>query len=221
MSLHNRLWQFVLNRAWYTARPITFLAQAPPDECLAMLRQAVKPRKEQLHLQELFTDGRRYAVEPRRFGFVLLTNSKGYWRYTESTFGVRRRTRSSARMLGTLTEVTDNYTRLELRSHIRMGYLLDVLVIPTFMASLVVLMPWAVWLIVAITVTLYVLSYIYHYYNASFQANEMAFFVEKVLMDKLVTNLPTLGATNPDLVQTTQDFEQEWERFYNARKPRE
>lgn len=207
-----------MRRTWYVYRPVTLLAQAPPDECLTMLRDATKPSKERLHLQELFVSGRRYVLEPHREGFTMLTNSKAYWRYTEGVMRVRRRTRSSARMHATLSPLSTDFTRIELRSHIRAGYLLNVIFLPAFFTSIILPMPWAWWVIALLVISLFGLSFLYHYTNAAYQANEMVFFVQKVLMDKLVTSLPTLSAENPDVVRAHADFEREWERFYNAHR---
>lgn len=199
---------------WYVRPPVILLAQGTPAECLHLLQSSAKPSRERLQLQELFAGGRRYALEPSADGFTMLTTSKQYWRYTESMLRPRRRTRASARLNVTLTGVGGQFTRLELHAHFRVFYLLDVIWIPAFFASIILPMSWAVWLRAALVGGLFGLSYIYHYFNAAYQAHEMIFFVEKVLKERIVTNLPTLDTASADVVNA--DFEQEWERFFNA-----
>ena len=214
----NWLWQYILNHTWHVYPQTVLLAHTPPDDCLHTLRQAVKPKRDKLHLQDLFANGRRYDIQPSKRGFTMVTNSKLYWRYTESMWTVKRRTRAAALVACTLTEVADDYTRLELRGRFRVGYLLDVVLLPVFMTSIVVFMPWPVWIIAAIVAALFGLSYAYHYYHAAYQANEMAFFIKKVLQDRLVTHLPTLQVENPDILRSRQEFEEAWERFYAAHR---
>ena len=221
MAQRNPITRYLRNRFWFVHPAVTLLAKATPDETLALLATGTKPHRDRLHLQDLFADGRRYQIEKRQRGFVMHTNSKHYWRYTEGVVGIRRRTRSAAKMLATLTPIADDYTRIELLAHIRAGYFVDIFFVPGFMAVLVVLMPWVIWFQAGVIAVMVALSFAYHYYNAAYQANEMVFFVEKVLTDDLVTELPTLATENPDLMTANADFEQEWERFYSAHQPRE
>jgi hypothetical protein len=201
---------------WYVHAPVVLLVKAPPDECLHLLQESVKPSRDRLHLQDLFAHGRRYSLEKRQDGFTMLTTSKQYWRYTEGMLRLRRRTRASARLEATMERVGEQFTRMELNVHFRPFYLLDIIWIPAFFTSIIIPMPWAWWLTALISVTMFGLSYVYHYYNAAYQANEMIFFIEKVLKEKLVTSLPSLDATTPDVV--TADFAQEWERFFDSHR---
>jgi len=221
MAQENPLIRYIRNRFWFVQPTVTLLSQGAPDEAVERLARGAKPSRERLHLQELFTDGRRYIVEPRKHGFVMLTNSKHYWRYTEGIVAIRRRTRSAAKLIANLTEIGGEYTRIELKTHIRLGYFLDIFWIPVFIATIVIGMPWQWWFIAAVISVIFTMSFAYHFYNAAFQANEMIFFVEKVLKDQLVTNLPTLPTENPDLLRVNKDFEEEWERFYSAHQPKD
>ncbi len=212
------LWQYIINHSWHVHPQTVLLAEATPDDCLHTLRQAVKPKRDKLHLQDLFNHGRRYDIQPRTDGFTIVTNSKHYWRYTEGMWAVRRRTRAAALVRGTFTPVADDYTRIAVSGRFRLGYLLDVVLLPGFMTSIVVFMPWPLGWVGGLVAALFGLSYLYHYYQAAYQANEMVFFIKKVLQEKLVTNLPTLQAENPDILRSRQEFEQAWERFYAAHR---
>lgn len=219
-GLQQRLGQVILARFWYLHPPLVMLVEGDAEDIRQQLKEATKPSKDRLHLQELFVEGRRYRLEARRRGFTLMTNSKQYWRYIEGVFAIRKRTRSSARLIAVLVETEIGYTRLDLYTHMRLGYWLDILWLPLFMSSIIVLVPWVWWAIALLVGLLFGLSYAYHYFNAAFQANEMTFFIEKVLKDRLVTDIPALEATNPDVLRVhNQSFGEEWERFYNAHQP--
>lgn len=212
--MRSRVQQFVLSRFWYVHKPIILLIGGDKNIILAALLEASKPSKDRLHLQELFTSGRRYHIIPRQAGFMIQTTSKSYWRYVEGVIATRRRTRSTAQLIGVISPVNDDYSRIEIRTHIRMGYMLDVVLLPLFMTSILVFMTWTWWIIVLLILLLFGLSFVYHYYNVAFQANEMTFFVEKALKAYIVHNLPALDANAKDMLRYNADFETEWERFY-------
>ena len=215
-------WQeWLANRFWYVRQEGVLLVRATPAACVQMLNEAAQPSRKRLHLQELFVDGRRYELRERGDQFEVQTTSSHYWRYTEGIFQLRRRTRPVARLTGQMSRVGDDYTRIVMSARIRRLYLLDVIWIPLFVTSIVVPMPWEWWLRGGLVLLLFGLSYTYHYYNAAYQANEMAFFVEKALQDHLVTGLPSMGAQTEDVVRMNADFEQEWERFYQQRRDAE
>lgn len=199
---------------------MTLLAEGDPAQILDALRSAAKPSQERLELRDVFVQGRRYLIEPRNKGFSMFTTSKAYWRYTEGLIRIRRRTRASARLIAKLTPIAERYTRIELTSHIRLGYLLDVLWIPLFFTSIIVFLPWHPAVIGGFIGALFALSYAYHYFNTAAQASEMLFFIHKALQERLVNQLPTLGAqTEPPPISA--DFQTEWERFYKRHTPTE
>lgn len=215
MTEQNAIKRFFLRLFWFNGPAVTLLVRGDTTEIVQWLQEGAKPSKDRLHLQDVFTGGRRYLIEKRREGFAILTTSKHYWRYIEGTVTIRRRTRAASRVVGTITDLDSGYTRIHLQGHIRLGYLLDVIWIPAFFTSIVVFMPWPVPVIGGIALLLFALSYAYHWYNAAYQSNEIMFFVERVLQPHLVTNLPTLASTADDVMRVHEDFKQEWERFYS------
>jgi hypothetical protein len=213
-----------LLRVFWTVYPtVTLLAEGNTLDCIALLLEATKPSTNRLHHRDLFIQGMRYYIEPRTDGFQMLTNSKHYWRYTEGLLRIQRRTRSATRLQATLEDLTSGYTRIQLRAHFRPLYLLDVLWLPLFFTTIIVPLAWPPALLAGISGVLFALSFLYHRFNASYQANEMIYFVEKVLEDRLVTSLPTLSAAGetPTVMNPQQAFETEWERFYRAHAPKE
>jgi hypothetical protein len=219
MAQQNPFFRSIRSHLWFVHAPVTLLAMGIPDETTQKLVTSAKPSHQRLHLQELFIDGRRYMIEPRSHGFIMLTNSKHYWRYTEGLLAIRRRTRSAAKVLANLSPLTEDYTRIELRAHIRLDYFLDIFWVPGFISTIVVGMPWAWWFITVLIVAMFLLSFVYHYYNAAFQANEMIFFIEKVLKEELITSLPTLQTDSSGVLRINEDFEEEWQRFYSKHNP--
>jgi hypothetical protein len=216
MILSFRRW--LLRRIWYVYPHLTLLINLPADEVVSLLEEAARPSKDRLHLQEIFLSGRRYLLEKRKGGFTLLTTSKSYWRYTEGLLGIRRRTRSAAKMVTYTVNIDAGYTRMEVRQHIRLGYLIDILWIPLFLSTIMLGVPWPWWTGVVMGVILLGLSYGYHYYNAAFQANEMAFFLLKVLREHMVTDLPELAPSSSNVMYSEQSFTSEWEKFYQSRR---
>lgn len=208
-----------LNRIWYVTPIVPLVVALPRDRVTEQLQLAAQPSQKRLHLRDLFTRGRRYQLDLRAGGFRMHTTSTDYWRYTEGMFRLRRRTRASCTLDGNTQPLSDTMTALHMRAHIRLSYLLDVLWIPSFITSILVFMPWSVALIVVLMLVLFGLSFVYHYYHALYQANEMLFFVEKSLDEFIVTELPTLQDSSADVVSLEQAFRDEWERFYRSHRP--
>lgn len=208
---------WILQRLWYVHAPLVLLVSLPTGDLLKLLDDAAKPSRDRLHLQEVFTSGRRYQITRTKAGFDLLTTSRSYWRYTESWFGVRRRTRAAAKLVAETAHLNAGLTRVGVRTHIRLGYLLDVVWVPGFFATIVVAMPWPWWALLGVILTLFSLSFAYHYYQAAHQANEMLFFLDKALADVLVHDLPQLPATGAaEVVTINHAFAEAWEKFYES-----
>lgn len=211
--------KWVLQRVWYVHAPVVLLATVSTRELLALLEDAAKPSHDRLHLQEVFTSGRRYQITKKQAGFDLLTTSRSYWRYTESWFGVRKRTRSAARLSADTLDLDAGITRLEIRTHFRLGYLLDVVWVPLFFTTIVVAMPWPWWVLAVVVLALFGLSFAYHYQQAAHQANEMLFFLDKALADVLIHSLPELEATaSGEVVYMNDAFADAWEKFYQSHR---
>lgn len=210
--------QRVLNRLWYVTPTVPMLVSLSAETIAPVLQESATPSQKRLHLRDLFRRGRRYQIEAKRGGFTIQTSSKDYWRYTEGMFRLRRRTRSTCTLNATTRTLNDDLTQLDLRAHIRPTYLLDVLWLPAFITSILVFMPWSWWFMLISVGVMVGLSFVYHYFHALYQANEMLFFVETALKEHLIDELPTLEANTVDMIQTQQGFEQAWEQFYRSQK---
>ena len=203
--------QRLLGIVWYVHSPAALMVQAAPVECMQALAVAAKPSQQRLHLRNLFTEGRRYYLQPALDGFRLTSSSRIPWR--------RGRTTIAAVLLGRFSDAGDGATRLELYARMRLVYFLDIFFIPSFITSIMVFAPWPTWLITLLAVALYALSWTWHRLTATLQAADMVYFVQKALEDLTPYQTPALAASAPDVV--APDFRQEWERFYHQRKNNE
>jgi hypothetical protein len=200
--------QRFLDTFWYVHPLFVLTIQAAPVECLKALTAAARPSQQRLHLRNLFTEGRRYYVQPLTDGFQLTCDSKIPWR--------RGRTTIAAILIGQFSAAGDNGTRLDLRARMHLRYLLDVFLIPSFVTAIMVFVPWPLWLITLLALILYGLSWVWHRMNAAMQAAEMIYFAQKALEDLAPYQTPALGATAADVV--TPDFQEEWDRFFHQQK---
>jgi hypothetical protein len=201
-----------LKQVWYVYPPVALTVKASRMECLRALALASKPDAQRLHLRNLFTDGRRYYVEQLKSGFRLTSNSTVPWRR-------RTRTAIAAVIYAEFSDSGADATRILLRSRMRLFYLGEALLIPGFITSLLVYSPWSRSLILALTLTLFGLSWLSHRLTATLQATEMVYFVEKALEDIAPVDIPILGATTePEYITQERDFREQWSKFYEAHK---
>ncbi len=201
----------LLSRLWYVYPPVVMTVKATPDECLRALAAASRPSVDRLHFRNLFADGRRYYVSPRREGFWLTSNSKIPWRR-------RARTTIAAVLRGEFGAVGEGGTRLLLRSRMRLLFLLEALLVPAFMTSILIFAPWPPLLIIGLVLTLFGLSWLSHRLTATLQAAEMVYFVQKALEDIAPLDIPALGEPAPEMVTQERDFREQWEKFYEEHK---
>jgi hypothetical protein len=201
-----RLRQAILRYGWYVHVPLTLMLRIAPGAALQTMATAARPSTDRLHLRNLFADGRRYHIEPSRDGFRMKTTSKMAFRY-------RRRTASTTVLSGVFSPLGDDLTRLQLQVRIRVGYLLDAFLLPTFMASIIIFMPWHPLLIALPILLLYWFSWFGHRYNAKLEAHAMTWFIQKTLEDHITTEVAILPDRNPEVIDIRQDFETEWEKF--------
>lgn len=206
------VWQWLLRRVWYLHAPTQLMLNATPAQALAALQTAAKPSVERLHLRNVFADGRRYFLqfEPPN-GFTLRTTSKVSWH-------PRRRTASVSVMHGRFVVLGDTLTRLELSSHIVFFYLLDVFLLPTFLLTLIITMPWGAPVIVALTLALYGLSWAWHHSSAMLEAQEMLFFVDKALAEFIPPPPEPLGEGAQVVVDVLPDFARAWQKVHEQDK---
>jgi hypothetical protein len=201
-----------LRRLWYVYPPVALTIKATRGECLRALALASRPDVERLHLRNLFTDGRRYYLDPRKTGFRLTSNSILPWRR-------RARTTIAAILLAEFSDAGEGATHLVLRARMRLFYLGESLVIPGFITSLLVFMPWSKLAILLLTLALFSLSWLAHRLTATLQAAEMVFFVQKALEDIAPVEIPILGTGDePDVITQERDFREQWQKFYEAHR---
>jgi hypothetical protein len=206
-SRRARVGRWLVRHLWYVHVPVALMLRSEPARVVAVLRTAAKPSTERLHLRNLFAEGRRYHIEPRRDGFRMMTTSKDGLRY-------RRRTSSTAVLRGRMEPFGDDgLTRLQIATRINTGYLLDVFLLPTFMASILIFVPWPPVIIILVLAALYLFSWFGHRYNARLEANEMIWFVQKSLEPIATAEVKHLPAQHHDVIDLQHDFESEWEKF--------
>lgn len=200
-----------LRSLWQIHPSVVLVVRASHDACLQTLIVAARPSHHRLHLRDLFTDGRRYYVQPREDGFRLMSDTKLFWGNR------RRRTRIAAVIFGSFSGTGDDMTFVRLRAHMSITYSLTALLIPAFVTSILVYMPWPAPLITMLVVLLFALSWLGHRFDAAYQANEMVYFVEKVLEDLPSAEVPELQAAGPDVVMssTNREFREQWQKFYS------
>jgi hypothetical protein len=184
--------------------------------CLQTLGVGARPSTERLQLRNLFADGRRYYVQPLANGFRLTSDSR-------RPYGSRRRrTPVAAALFGNFTEAEGGaVTIIRLRARINALYMLNALLIPAFITSLILFMPWSRGVITSLIVGMFGLSLVAHRLNAALQANALVYFVQKVLEDLPSAELAQLGATNPEVVAPPSPaqagFREQWQKFYEEK----
>lgn len=212
-SRWKRLWQGFLKRIWYVHPGAHLRLTIAPAQTFAILLTAAKPNINRLHLRDVFARGRRYFLYPREDGsFRMLTTHRVIW-YP------RRRSSASTVLNGAFEKIDDTTTRLTLRSRIQVLYLLDTLLWPTFITSMLIFMAWPLWLVIGCIVALYWLSWLVHRYTAALEAYEMIFFIEKALEEFIsepLLPLPPPSAAG-DLVME-RDFAEVWDKFVEERQ---
>mgnify|MGYP000440742314 CR=1 FL=1 len=212
MRLLRRILHPILRRVWYLNAPVVLMIHATPSICLHTLATAAKPSTQRLHHRNLFAQGRRYFVQLRRNGnFRVTTTSRVIWRY-------RQRTNSSAILTGTFSPFGDDITRIHLQSRISAAYILMGMPIPIFITSIIFYAPWNPAVIVWAGAALFTLSFLGRRYNAALEANEMVWFVQKVLDDLVPAEVMTLGADTSNTIYDNRDFEEAWRKFYDEHK---
>jgi hypothetical protein len=187
--------------------PVNLTIQATPAECLRAIADAAKPSLHRLHHRNLFTDGRRYYLNPLKDGFWMTSNSKILW---------RRRTRTSVAAIvnAQFSPVNDDTTRITLYARMRLLYFADIFLIPLFISSILIFAPWPTALIAGLSITLFSLSWIGHRLTAAIQATDMVYFVQKALEDIAPANAPQLPAGEPEMITSNREFRREWQKFY-------
>jgi ABC-type bacteriocin/lantibiotic exporter with double-glycine peptidase domain len=192
-------------------RPVYLAVRASPNECIQTLIAAARPSTQRLQDRNLFAEGRRYNLQASANGFEMLSTSKISW-------SQRRRTRPSALLSASYTRIDQHITRLTLNTRMKLSRLAESLLIPSFMTSILVYIAWPLPIITLCIGVLYAVSILLTFYTAKIEANDMIYFIEKVLKEEfepadvleLVAAAPYVqsDATSP------QEFAEAWEKFY-------
>lgn len=200
-----------LRPLWQIHPPVALVVRASRAACLQTLLVASRPSQQRLHLRDLFTDGRRYYIEPRHEGFRLTSDTKMFWG------SQRRRTRMSAVLFGAFSGTGEDITFVRLRVHMSITHSLRSLLIPAFVSSILIYTPWSPWLIAVLVALLFLLSWLGHRFDAAYQANELVYFVQKALEDLPPAAAPALPESGPDVVMRPADSEflEQWQKFYD------
>lgn len=199
--------QYLLPRTWYLHPPGEMLLQAPFEVCLEAMMTAAKPSMKRLHLSNIFAGGRRYHIDAKPGGFRIVTTHKVFWHH-------RRRTRPTAILNGRFQLIDDDQTQIELDIHMRIGYLLDFLLLPAFMASILIYMPWNSTLVAILIALLFTLSWLGHRYNAMMEAHAMIWFIKRSLAEFIPVQFAALESDTSNVLYDDRDFEEAWQKFY-------
>lgn len=202
-----------LSRIWYVGVPVVLFVRANQSMCLHTLKAASKPKVNQLHLRKLYADGRRYFIQPVQGGFRLTTTSKVLWHY-------RKRTSSATVVTARFSAFGEGVTRIDLRGRINpLALLTNVsILLPLFMTSILIYVPWHPLFIVLTLAVLYVLAWASHRSNVHLEVHEMIWFVQTALEELIPTDIMPLGDKTADIVYEGEEFEAAWERFYEEHR---
>lgn len=192
---------------WQLHPPVALVVRAPEAICLQTLLVAAKPSAERLHLRNLFTDGRRYYVQPQGDGFQLTSDNRLLWG------GRRNRSRRAATVFGEFSSPDGEITFIRLHARMRVFHLVSGLLLPLFFSSIVIYMPWPRLLISTIVALLFALALLGRRFDAALQVNEMIYFVRQALADLPPVEVAALPSSGPDVVLS--DFREQWYRFYH------
>lgn len=202
---------WVLRRCWYIDAPAVLMLQATPAEIVEKLGAASKPRVSRLDLRNLYANGRRYFIQPREGGFRLLTTSKIPWR-------ARQRTSSATVMHGRFAPYGNGGTRIQVYVRVSPVYTLSALLLPLFMASILIYVPWPPVVIAIVLAILFGLAWAAQRFSAALEANDMLWFVQKALEDFVPADINHLSDESP-VYYDESAFEQAWDRFYREHHP--
>jgi hypothetical protein len=192
--------------------PVAVVVRADPAECVQTLIDAARPSTQRLHLRNVFMDGRRYYIQPRPAGFRITSDTRVFWGSR------RRRTGVAAAVFGAVStlEGDESITAIRLTARIHAPYIVSSLLIPAFIGSIIVYMPWDAAVRAALIAALFALSWFGHWVDAALQVNEMIYFVRKALEHLPPAEVGSLAASVPHVVnKPREDFRAEWQKFYD------
>lgn len=206
-SRRKQVWNCLLRYTWYVHIGAHLRLTIEPAHAYRILEISAKPSAKRLELRNFFVQGRRYFLQATsKQSFRMMTTHKIRWR-------MRRRTRATAMLYGEFTPIDKHTFRLTLSSRIRLWYLFDVFILPTFITSIIASIWWSAWLIAILVIALYMLSWLAHRFNAALEAHEMIFFIESILEDYFPETPPKLVASKADVIYGEKAFAEAWEEY--------
>lgn len=204
----------ILRRVWYVHSGRSIRLQLTPLQSYQALETAARPSVTRLQLRHAFARGRRYFLRHApnvRNGFEMVTTSKRPW-YP------RGRTEASAVLLGEFEVLGDQTTLMKAQVRIRTMQVLRVIPLPLFMASMIVFMPWGVWINAGLIGVLFWLSWVFHWVTAVLEGHEMIVFIEKALEDHIPEPMALPAPADPEteadvVMDPAHNFADAWEKF--------
>lgn len=206
-----RVWDWVLQRVWYVHTPIHLAVHLSPSDCYKLLGTVARPSAQRLHHGPLFANGRRYHLRPRdERNFQLTTTNTQFWNR-------RHRTSPTALIYGQFHTDDAALTQLILQARVRINVvqIMRALFWPAFLTSMIVLMPWALWLRGGLVLLLFAVAWLTFRLTAMLEAHEMIFFIGKALEDHYPDPPGQLPSRSAEIIYEHQrDFGEIWAKFY-------
>ena len=211
ISWLHRIQLWILNHIWYVHPGAVVSVALRPGVCMKYLNDASRPRVNRLDFGNLFVHGQRYKLHILdELHFMMTVTHSIPWRY-------RGRTTSSAVLFGNFVKADAHSVHLHLKGRIRLFYILQFVLMPGFIASIVIYMPWPRPVIACLIMLLFALSWFGHRYHAALEAHDMVFFIQKV-MDEHHPEPAPMMAEGAHITYEEADFSEAWERFYQSVK---
>jgi len=202
-----QLMRWSVNHSWYLHPSQHFSVTLERRDIYKLLEKSTKPNVKQLSLRKLFKRGRRYFIRAKQDGgFQMTMTRKVAWH-------PRRRTTATAILNTAIEKQSDGNTRLTMRGRTKSRNLLTAFFYPTFVASIVIYMPWQWWVILLSIVCLYASSWIGHRLSAKLEAYEIIHYVETVLADYTPEPPPQLAPQQSPEITVNETFAAEWDKY--------
>ncbi|MGB1288054.1 MAG: hypothetical protein ACPG7F_16065 [Aggregatilineales bacterium] len=211
LRLLSMIWQWLLQHIWYVHDGAVLTVAAAPRQCMHILEKASRPRVNRLDFSNLYMHGQRYSLHMLDdLHFMMTVTRSVAWRY-------RSRTSSSTVLYGRFVKSDTQDVHLHLTGRIRLFYILQFLLLPLFITSIIIFMPWHPIWIASFVIALFILSWVGHRYHAALEAHDMVFFIQRVLDEHRPMPAPIL-AEGAHIDYEDASFGEAWEKFYRTHR---
>ena len=95
--------------------------------------------------------------------------------------------------------------------------MLQFVLVPLFMTSIIIYMPWQPAILAVLIGALFILSWFGHRYHAAVEAHDMVYFIQKVLNEYRPASAPLI-AEGAHIDVENADFSEAWEKFYQSHR---